>query len=150
MEEEEHLCGAPGDGFVAADLGGGEVVDGGAVAVDASAAADGDVFDVMGDDEMCAGDGFGFVDVVVGREVVGVIVFAVGAAEDDGAGFEIETAVGAEVDGAGEVGAGGEGDDAAGIEGGLDGLGVEGLAVADGAEIADVAHKGAPVLGDYV
>jgi hypothetical protein len=71
----------------------------------------------------------------------------VGAADEGGAGVEIERDPALEVDGAGEVTARGEEDltaagFGAGVNGGVDGAGVGFEAVAEGAVVADVEHAG--------
>ena len=71
------------------------------------------------------------------------VVVHVGGAGEDGVGCEAEEGVGAELEGSGEVVAGGNEDfaaaeDGATVDGLLDGGGVFGGAVAEGAVVADV------------
>ena len=117
-----------------------------AVAVDASRAGEGDVFEVFADDEAAmpfAPAGFGQCGGRGGLLVMG----EVGAADERGAGVEIERHMALEMDRAGEITARGEKDlttagFGAGVDGGVDGAGVRFEAVAEGAVVADIEHSG--------
>lgn len=116
------------------------------VAVDGTAAGDGDVLDVDAEEE-CA------VPAVAGSEGRGaggvevLVEFGVRVAGDFGSGVDFEGDIAFEVDGSGEVVTRGEEDEAVGCKGGgvdgfVDGGGVVGFAVAGGAVVADVEDGG--------
>ena len=84
--------------------------------------------------------------------VYGVVLLAVGAAEEFCGGCDVEGDVAFELSCADEEGAGGDEDGAssigcAGVDGGLEGGGIEGGAVAFGSVVADVVDAGAVVGG---
>ncbi len=87
-----------------------------------------------------------------GDGVDGVILLAVGAAEEFAGGGDVEGDVALELGGADEEGSGGDEDGAAtvggaGVDGGLECGGVEGGAVALGSVVADVVDARAEVAG---
>ena len=84
--------------------------------------------------------------------VYGVVLLAVGAAEEFCGGGDVEGYVAFELGGADEEGPGGDEDGApsvggAGVDCGLEGGGVESGAVAFGSVVADVVDAGAEVVG---
>ena len=112
-----------------------------ALAVDGAGAFDGDLPGVHGDDERVTHLLADAVDERIGVAIVG----GIGAAEDDGAGIEMERDAILELDRAGEIAARGECDRAApvrtaGVDGFLQRGSIEGGAVADGAGIDDGAN----------
>ena len=123
----------------------------GALAVDGAGAFDGDVCLLDGEEEGPVAVDEGGV-AAEGDGVDGVVLLAVGAAEEFCGGGDVEGDVALEFGGADEEGAGGDEDRAAavacaGVDGGLERGGVEGGAVALGSVVADVVDARAEVAG---